>query len=259
MILKAAMFLKEMFQRRAKAPWWLPHLLAKRSGSQHSFEYQDLDDFPYSLANTVEQGYMWDGQWEQPAAALLKRNYWPLKMLKYRKASILFSRPAKRGQRRHLHEKSQSPYYAVINSGDLKLHVNRLLCLWNRAPSLPNADPVPGKVLSHFVHTQENDGRVLVVNDPHPADKQSCIYTPPLPCLPRAGLDSHKLTMLLKFPGTFIPTTDPNDSSSLAAERVLNLYLKPREGSHHKKIYDQSFSFQIYYVNYRKITSKSPL
>ena len=58
MILKAAMFLKEMFQRRAKAPRWLPHLLAKRSGSQHSFEYQDLDDFPYSLANTVEQGYM---------------------------------------------------------------------------------------------------------------------------------------------------------------------------------------------------------
>lgn len=34
---------------------------------------------------------MWDGQWEQLAAALLKRSYWPLKMLKYRNASILFS------------------------------------------------------------------------------------------------------------------------------------------------------------------------
>ena len=154
---------------------------------------------------------MWDGQWEQPAAALLKRSYWPLKMLKYRKASILFSRPAKRGQWRHLHEKSQSPCYSVINSRDLKLHVNRLLCLWNRAPSPPNADLVPGKVLSHFVHTQENDGRVLVVDDPHPADKLSCIYTPPLPCLPRVVLDSHKVTMLLKFLGTFIPT-GPNDS-----------------------------------------------
>ena len=83
---------------------------------------------------------------------------------------------------------------------------------------------------THFVPTQENHGRVLVAYAPHPADKQSCIYRTPLPCWPSAVLDNHKLTALLKLPGTFIPTMGPYDSLSLEAERVLKLYLKPREG-----------------------------
>lgn len=61
------------------------------------------------------------------------------------------------------------------------------------------------------------------------------------PGKPSAVLDNHKFTALLKLPGTFIPTMGPYDSLSLEAERVLTLYLKPREGHITRKFMTKVF------------------
>ena len=85
---------------------------------------------------------MWDGQWEQLAAALLKRSYWPLKMLKYRNASILFSgqpRGADGGTCMRNHrtltakdELSLGPVVGIHVPGNFK----SIVSLWLSSPTL---------------------------------------------------------------------------------------------------------------------------
>lgn len=73
----------------------------------------------------------------------------------------------------HLHGQSQGPCYVATNSIHLKLHIHELLCLGNRAPSPPKAALFEAKYYdTHFAPPWDNQGRVLVVGAPPPADKQ---------------------------------------------------------------------------------------
>lgn len=135
--------------------------------------------------------------------------------------------------------------YAVINTIHLKLDVSRLLYQWNTASSLPNTNPIQGKVLS--VHTyKDNHDRTLVV-DLNPQLQNS--YH-----VPSTGLDNHEFMACFRLPGTFISHIHLHNSSSLEVERVPKLHLR---GSCYEKIYYHSFLLNVLHKLFND-NSKSP-
>lgn len=179
---------------------------------------------------------MWSGQWGQMTVALLKRSSLQLKMLKSKRASILFSRPAKRSTRLHVQGERQQACLCGYQWHSSQIR-GQQLALPVKHSSLPTKhwpysgqSTIPHTLFVHRISRAELWRWVLHIlqlqNNPH------------VPTL----RDHHKFMAHFGSPGTFIPQVSPQQLI-FGSGKGSKIILKTLWGSYYKPIYHQNFFF----------------